>query len=134
MGLFDRLLGNKKNENTKSSEVNKKPAVNKSTKPEVNNKPNDMDNVINNLGSVVDKKLAEINDKKESAENDVKTAKTTTRTVWTFDTPQEYEYKLRYLASNGMLEEADKLWQEAVEHYPENKMQYTAIIGFSAKR
>lgn len=130
MGLFDRLRGNKKNENTKSSEVNNKPAVNKSSKHEVNKKPDDVDIAINNLGAVVDKKLEEINNQKESAENDVKT----TRTVWTFDTPQEYEYKLRYLASNGMLEEADKLWQEAVEHYPENEMQYTAIIGFSAKK
>lgn len=133
MGLFDRLRGNNKNENTKSSEVNNKP-VNKSTKSEVNNKPNDIDAAINNLGSVVDKKLVEINDKKERAENDVQTPKTTTRKSWTFDTPQEYEYKLRYLASNGMLEEADKLWQEAVEHYPENKTSYTAIIAFSAKK
>lgn len=66
--------------------------------------------------------------------NNVKTPKTTTRKSWTFDTPQEYEYKLRYLASNGMMEEADNLWQEAVEHYPENKMSYTAIVAVSAKK
>lgn len=66
--------------------------------------------------------------------NNEKTPKSTTRKSWTFDTPQEYEYKLRYLASNGMIEEADKLWQEAVEHYPENKMSYTAIIAVSAKK
>ena len=53
---------------------------------------------------------------------------------WEFDTPQEYEYRLRYLASVGRMEEATALWAEAVEHFPENETTYTLVLAFSAKK
>ena len=76
--------------------------------------------------SLIDEINKKIDDniKEEKAEKD----------NWTFDTPQEYEYKLRYFASNGMLNEATELYKEAIKHYPEKEMEYTLILGLSAKK
>lgn len=53
---------------------------------------------------------------------------------WHFETPQEYEYKLRWYLTNNMMDEADELYNEAIEHFPDNQMTYTMIMAMGKKQ
>ncbi len=84
------------------------------------------------FGNKKDEKNLKENNSKEKVKTDKTTTSKSTNYVrlstYQFDTPEEYVYKIRYLAQTNQIEEATNLCSDACAKYPDKRSKFTGPL------